>query len=166
MKKITQFWKEFRYKKTFIFGCFVIFVYSYDFTKESHGFSIENGLDQNITILEIVNDDRRIVALREIPLQPKRSREVGCTQALQVSAYRGSILQVTVKNSNNTIQTASCELNRPNGFFQRLYGDRYYTAIFDGSKQLSCKSHYVDSPMCGIDDDSHGLHKKLFEFKN
>lgn len=166
MKNIIQVWKEFRYKKTFLFGCFAVFVYFYDFTKESHGFSIENSSDQNITILEIVNDERRIVALREIYFEPKQSPQIGCDNALSVSAYGGSTLQVTVKNADNSIQTASCELDRPNGFFQRLYGDRYYTAIYDGSKKLSCTSRYVDSPMCGVDDDSHGLHKKLFQFKN
>lgn len=165
MKNIIQTWREFRYKKTFIFGCFAVFVYFYDFTKDSHGFYIENGSDQNITILEIVNDNRKIVALREIPLEPKRSREIGCDNTLQVSAYGGSTLQVTVKNSNNTIQTASCELDRPNGFFQRLGGDRSYTAVYDGNTQMICKSHYVDSPTCGIDDDSHGLHKKSFKLE-
>jgi len=166
IQKIIQFWKEFHYKKTFIFGCFVVFVYFYDFTINSHGFSIENGSDQNITILEIINDDRRIVALREIYFEPKRSRQIGCDTVLSVSAYGGSTLQVTIKNTDNSVQTASCELDRPNGFFQRLYGDRYYTAVYDGSTQLTCKSFYVDSPMCGVDDDSHGLNKKTFQFKN
>ena len=165
MKKIIQFWKEFRYKKTFLLGCFVVFVYFYDFTKDSHGFLIENGSDQNITILEIINDDRRIVALREVPIVPKRSREIGCDNTLSVSAYDGSMISVTFKNENQSIQTASCELKRPNGFFQRLYGDRYYTAIYDGSDKLICSSHFVDSPLCGVDDDSHGLNKKMYQFK-
>lgn len=142
------------------------FVYFYDFTKDTHGFSIENASDQNITILEIVNDDRRIVALREIYFEPKQSPQIGCDNALSVSAYGGSTLQVTFKNEDHSIQTASCELERPKGFVSRLYGNRYYSAAYDGSKRLSCRSFYVDSPMCGIDDDSHGLNKKAFQFKN
>lgn len=139
------------------------FVYFYDFTKESHGFYIENGSDQNITILEIVNDNRKIVALREIPLESKRSLEIGCRGALNVSAYGGSTLQVTVKNPNNTVQTASCELKRSNGFFRRLSDDSSYIVTFDGSKRLTYKTHYDPlGPMCDIEEDI-GINKKLFK---
>lgn len=161
MKNIREQWEKFRYKKTLMFGCFLIFVFFYDFTKNSHGLSIENGTDQNITIMEIVNDDRKIVAIREILTRSETSREVGCSHALSVSAYGGSTLQVIVKNADNSVQTAMCKLTRPNGFLQRLYGDRYYSAHYDGSTQLNCKSFYVDSPICGIDDDSIGLHKSF-----
>lgn len=161
IQKIIQFWKEFCYKKIFIFGCFVIFVYFYDFTRNSHGFYIENGSDQNITILEIINDDRRIVTISAEILQPNVTWEIGCDNTLQVNAYGGSTLQVTFKNIDNSVQTASCELERPNGFFQRLYGDRRYTVLYDGSKQLSCKSRYVDSPIC----ETNGINNKFFKLK-
>lgn len=163
IQKIIQFWKEFRYKKTFIFGCFVVFVYFYDFAKDNHGFLFENSSDQNITILEIVNDDRRIVALREIPLQPKRSREIGCSDTLSVSAYGGSTLQVTVKNADNSIQTASCELERKNNFFTRLMGNNNVIATLDKDGHLKCESRYADGgPYC----EKYGINDKIFQFKN
>lgn len=173
IQKIIQFWKEFRYKKTFIFGCFVIFVYFYDFAKDNHGFYIENGSDQNITILEIVNDDRRIVALREIPIPPNQSQQIGCSDTLSINFYGGSTLQVTFKNEDNSIQTASCVLERSRGgflirllswraFFTRLLGNHDVDAIIDKDGHLKYKLHYTDGgPYC----DKYGISDKIFQFK-
>lgn len=163
MKNIIQVWKKIRYKKTIVLFLFLLFVYFYDFTKDSHGFSVKNNTDYNITILKITNDDREIVILqkRKTPIGPKIEREIGCCCVLQVNAYNGSTLKITFKNANNFIQTASCKLERPNSFFQRFFGDRYYSIEYNGSDRLICNSIYVDSPGC----KENGLYDG-YEFKN
>ena len=157
MKSVKEQWQKFRYKKTLLFGCFLVFVFFYDFTKVDHGFSVINKSDQTITLVSMVNDDREIIVLpeKQIPLEAGREIEIGCNNALSVSAYGGSGIMINIKRSNGFIRSASCELERPSGFFPRLFSNRYYEITYDGSKKLTCNSRHV-SPGCKLEE--YGLH--------
>ncbi len=148
--------KSFPYKKRLIFLFVLIFIYFYDWTKDSQGLLIGNDSNQEILIIKIVNDGRVIVPstrLKKTPLFPKDGlREVGCNHGLRVSYYGGSNLTITVKNKDGSIQTASCKLERKKSFFNnRIFNlsEIRYTATYDGSKNLICESHYnADTPVC------------------
>lgn len=162
MNKVIQIWKEFRYKKTFLFGCFVVFVYFYDFTYDTHGMGIKNISDKNITLVEILNDDNKILPRKKIIIKPQEGINVGNSYTLKVSAYGGSTLKVTFMGEDQKVITADCNLTRPKGFRMRLFdGERYVYIDFNGSKKLICVSKYVGSGF-GL----NGLNKQLFEFQN